>query len=557
MSLQLRHGAASQMGPKAENQDAWRIVTPESAQISSKGYLLALADGVSSCADGKLAAETTVRAVAADYYATPETWAVASALDRLLIAHNRWLQAQRRDEPLLTTLTALVLRGSRYTVAHIGDSRLYRLRQGELQQLTVDHVWDQPGMQHVLKRAVGLDEHLMVDYLEGELELADRYLLCSDGVWQPLGPQRIHELLRLHTDPQRAAQALTEAALAAGSNDNVTAVLVQVEQLPQRALDDDMAALASLPLPPRLKPGQTFEGLLIDSLIHESRASLLYRVHDEHNQTWLLKTLTAQLADDDLAQQGLLQEEWFLKRLTNHYFPDVHTPGQRQHLYYLVRFYPGETLRQRREAMGNLPVAEAALLGIRLGKALGALHRLNIVHRDIKPDNLHWGHDERLRILDFGVASCPGITDDRSGFQPGTPSYMAPELFADMPASPQSDLYAAGVSLYWLLTGHYPYGEIEPFQHPKFGDPTPASRYRPDLPLWLDNLLLKAVAREPKQRFETAEEWLLAFERADRAPLQAPRRSALLTREPLKVWQTVALSSLLLNLLLLLFLLAR
>ena len=141
MALQLSIGETSAIGPRSENQDALRVVTPAPALAASKGYLLGLADGVSQCADGGLAARATLQALALDYYSTPETWPVQHSLDRLLIAHNRWLQANGGGQPLLTTLTSLVLRWRRYTLAHIGDSRAYLWRDGQLLRLTEDHVW--------------------------------------------------------------------------------------------------------------------------------------------------------------------------------------------------------------------------------------------------------------------------------------------------------------------------------------------------------------------------------------------------------------------------------
>ena len=126
MSLQLSFAHASAIGPRAENQDALREVTPVPLLAASKGYLFAIADGVSQCADGGLAARSTLQALALDYYATPETWSVAQALERLLLAQNRWLQANGGGQPLLTTVSALVLRGRRFTLAHVGDCRVYR-----------------------------------------------------------------------------------------------------------------------------------------------------------------------------------------------------------------------------------------------------------------------------------------------------------------------------------------------------------------------------------------------------------------------------------------------
>ena len=208
MHLQLSFGEATAIGPRAENQDALRIVTPSPALAISKGSLFAIADGVSQCADGGLAARATLQALALDYYATPETWAVAQSLDRLLIAHNRWLQANGGGQPLLTTLTALVLRGRRFTLAHVGDCRAYRWHADELERLSEDHVWEQPGMQHVLKRALGLDQHLVVDYLEGELRIGDSFVLVCDGIWAVLGDHGIRSILQAESNPTAACQAL-------------------------------------------------------------------------------------------------------------------------------------------------------------------------------------------------------------------------------------------------------------------------------------------------------------------------------------------------------------
>ena len=199
-------------------------------------------------------------------------------------------------------------------------------------------------------------------------------------------------------------------------------------------------------------------------------------------------------------------------------------------------------------------MAEVVQHGVRLMKGIASLHRLEIAHRDIKPANIHVGQDGRLRILDLGVAVSAGESSNVAG-NPGTPSFMAPELFDGSVALVQHDLYAAGVTLYHLLTRKYPYGEIEPFQHPKFGEPVPPTRWRPEIPVWVENMLLKAAARDPSQRFETAEEFLLALERGASRPVRAPQRVPLMARNPLQTWKLIAALSLVANLVLLMLLL--
>lgn len=554
MALQLSLAQASASGPREENQDATRLVTPAAELAASKGYLLALADGVSQCADGGLAARASLQALALDYYATPPTWGVAQALDRLLLAQNRWLRANGGGQPLLTTLSALVLRGQRFTLAHVGDCRAYRWSDGQLHRLTQDHVWDQPGMQHVLKRALGLDEHLLVDYLEGELRPNDSFVLLSDGIWSALDERQIARVLRETPDLEDAAGTLVRMAHLAGSQDNASAVLVRIEQLGATSLGDTLAQLQQWPLPPALRSGQAFEGWQVESVLGQSRQSLLYRVLDRQQQPWLLKTLPANREQDTAAQQGLLLEEWFLRRVAGRCFPEVHPGSQRQHLYYLMREYPGQTLAQLFEQHGPLSLPQWLDIARQTLRAVGMLHRRNILHRDIKPENLHLGTDGQVRLLDFGLAYCPGLSEDGAHDLPGTPSFIAPEAFQGQGPAVQQDLYAVGVTLFYLLTGHYPYGEIEAFQHPRFGTPACAARLRPDLPEWLERNLAQAVSADPRQRFETAEQWLLLLEQGEHQP-QALRPRPLLEREPLKVWRGLALLSLLLNLILLIGLL--
>lgn len=543
--LQLRFAEFSASGPRLENQDALRLVTPVPTLAASKGYLFALADGVSQCADGGLASRSTLQALALDYYATPETWGVAQALDRLLLAQNRWLLANG----LLTTLSVLVLRGRRFTLAHVGDCRVYRALDGKFERISEDHVWEQPDMQHVLKRALGLDQYVVMDYLDGELRAGERLLLVSDGVWATLGDQRIAAILSEQDDLDAAVRTLVNAAHLSGSQDNASALLIEVDQPGSDALADTLSQLQQWPLPTLLKPGQWFEGWQIEARLGDSRQSLLYRVRDARQQRWLLKTLPQSRRDETAAGPALLLEEWFLRRVAGRFFPEVPALPDRQHLYYVMREHSGRTLAQTFAEQGPMTLPRWLSLARDLISAVGLLHRRNIVHRDIKPQNLLLEDTGELRILDFGLAFCPGLSATHGQEIPGTPSFIPPEAFDGAPPAPGFDLYAASVTLYFLLSGHYPYGEIEAFQHRRFGQPIPLSRYRPDVPHWLERHLQQALQADPEKRFETAEQWLLQLERGELATLDT-RPRPLLEREPLKVWRTVAVVSLMLNLLL-------
>ena len=562
MPLEFAVGHATRTGKRERNEDFVGLVTPEADELAARGALLAVADGVSGAGAGREAAEYTVRGLLADYYATPETWEVPQAVDRVLSAINRWIMGQgavdKSRAGMATTLSLLVLRGNRYTIGHVGDTRIYRLRNHEMTLLTQDHVWDRPDMRHVLKRAVGLDQHLIVDYADGDLLAKDRFLLCSDGVWETLGSKRIHELMMLHEEPQRAADAMVDAALETGSADNATALVARIDAVAAEGWRDMLGAYLRLPVPPRLKPGGIIDGFEVLSLIHESRATLLYKVRSATGQIAALKTLQPALTDDRVSCEGLLGEEWLAKRLVSRHFPQVVpiAAAARHHLYYVMTFHTGATLQQHLDSGKHFAVADTARIGAQIARALGALHRLSIIHRDIKPANLLQDESNELRVLDMGVALAAGVPYPELQGNPGTPSFMAPELFDNEKATAQSDLYAAGVSLYHLLTRKYPYGEVEPFQHPRFADPVPPTRYRPDIPQWLENILLRAVARDRKQRFETAEEMLLALERGEAQPISAPQRTPLVQR-PTALWQAIAAASIAINLLLIYILLVR
>jgi protein phosphatase len=553
MPLQISIGQATHIGAREHNEDFAGCVTPDASVAQTKGVLFAIADGVGGGAAGREAAEYTVRGVLSDYYATPDTWEVPFALDKILVAINRWLLAQassRRElAGMATTLSALTLRGNRFYTAHAGDTRIYRLRGAHLQQVTTDHVWDRPDMRHVLKRAVGLDQFLTVDYGDGDLAAGDVFLLASDGVWEPLGESLIRELLAQSGEAQPVAETLVETAIKRGGQDNATALVVRVLHAGEDSLNDTLAEGKILPLPPRLKPGERIDNFEVAELLHESRASVLYKVRRiDTGQIAVLKTLQPSLAGDAQSHSGLLMEEWLAKRVMSHYFPQAIplAPGERSCLYFVMSFHEGATLQQRLDQGQHFSVADVAQIAIRLAKGMSAMHRLHVIHRDIKPANLHGGADGKLRILDLGVALNPWSADDARG-NAGTPSFIAPELFSGEAANEQSDLYAAGVTLYHLLTRKYPYGEIEPFQHPRFGDPIPPTRYRPDIPQWLETILLKAVARDRVNRFETVEEMLLALEHGEMKPLTPQPSSPLLERNPLAVWQAIAAISIVIN----------
>ena len=586
MPLSISTGHSSLAGVRPRNEDFLGMIVPQGEELSNKGILAAIADGVSGHGGGREAAEYAVRGLLADYYATPDTWETTRAVDRVANAINRWVIAQGRAhtewQGMATTLTALILRGRRYTLAHAGDTRCYHVSinakgaPGVLRQLTTDHVWDRPDMQHVLTRGIGIDERLHLDFSEGDIEAGDLFLLLSDGVWESLRDDGLRDTLRIHQEPSLLAAALTQAALARGAQDNCSALVLRVEAVPAAGANDMTAAGRALPVPAKLKPGQTLDGFTILNVLAESRATLLYTARDDASaQTVVLKTLHPRLGDDAQEREAFAREEWLARRVVSRHFAQ-YVPlatGRRSQLYYVMSWHSGRTWQQMLDAGAHFSIPDTVRYGIQLLKGIGTLHRLSVLHRDIKPANIHIDSGGELRILDLGVASALVLTaaehapaaeapaQDAAAVdgsaRAGTPSFLAPELFSGSMPSAQTDLYAAAVTLFHVLTRHYPYGEIEPFQHPRFGDPAAPSRNRRDLPVWLERVLLKGVARDPAARFETAEEFVLALERGEASLLPAPVATPYAMRDPALFWRGVALTSLVVNLLLLYWMAAR
>ncbi len=561
MSFDIDVGLASARGPRAQNEDFVAARMP-AAYEEELGFIAAVADGVSRGGEGRMAAQTSVRSLVEDYFGAPPTWDTSVVLDRIISAHNSWLAAhnRRHGSAAMSTLTALALRGQTWTVAHVGDTRAYLVREGECRRLTQDHVLEHPDLKSQLTRAMGQDDAIRVDYLQGEVQRGDVFLIASDGVHGRLATARLMALVG-EGDAQAAADAVVQAALAAGTQDNATVLVVHVRGLARSRLEDVLLKSRQLPVPPRLKVGDPIDGHVVTALVADTGVHLLYQVRDVATGALrALKTLHPSRAGDPQERAMLAHEAWLASRVNERGsagFVALHEVRDASAFYLVFDWHPGQTLEQRLAQIGahGLPVSDVLAWALAATRAVGRLHRLGVVHRDIKPGNLHLGDDGQLRLLDLGVAISGNEPAEQRSLHAGTPSYMNPELWNDEPADAQSDLYALGVTLYQLLTGRLPWGDIEPYQTARLRrPPRPPSRLRPDVPMWLDHLVLKAIAFEKKQRFETAEELELALQRGASRALPAPS-APLVVRDPLLAWKVALAVSLLFNALLVYWLL--
>ena len=586
MTFSVEIGYASRTGKRSHNEDFAGALLPEPSEIR-RGCIAAVADGVSTGGRGREAAMTSVTTVVRDYFCVPDNWDTTVALDRLIATHNSWLASQNRRREQeengsgLTTLTALVLRGHTWTLAHVGDTRAYLLRDGVLTQLTTDHVRDSIQMKQVLMRALGLDDRVLVDYSQGELQIGDVFLLMTDGVHGSLKNKHIPLLIdkQPNQPAQAASEALVDAALDAGSSDNCTALVLRVNGLNTEDLLDAQRRAKQLPIPKALRVGDVLDGFVVTEAVANNGINVVYQVEKE-KQRYALKTLHELRANDAEERAMLAHEAWLSERLTQteintpvsvleknkNRFVHLHHVPDASAFYLLYEWLDGETLErlldQRREqkTVITMPVPEVLEILVQVIRGLGLLHRQGIIHRDIKPANLHRSVDGCWRILDMGVALTGKEPEAMRLLHAGTPSYINPEQWGyrqpnDEPqaADTQSDLFALGVVLYQMLTGRLPYGDVLPYQVGRYTSAkavTPPSRIRPDVPIWLDHVALKAVSLDKNQRFETAEEFLLAVERGAARPLTAPPPVPLLQRDATVIWKIGFGVSLFINVLL-------
>jgi serine/threonine protein phosphatase PrpC len=570
MRFELDTGLSSLQGKRPRNEDFAGVQAP-AAHEAERGWVAALADGVSGGGEGLMAAQTSVMSLLRDFHAVPADWDTSVALDRLLGHQNAWLAAHNRrpgadgqPREALTTLTAIALRGRRYALAHVGDSRAWLLRDGQCLLLTQDHRMERRDFAG-LTRALGLDDALRLDHSAGELKVGDRLLLTSDGVHGTLRSRQIADLLRTTPGAQAAADALTQAALAAGSHDNASALVLDVKDLADPGLNDLAALGRTLPSPGPLGVGAMLDGYQVTAVVADNGVHRLLQAREvATGRLVALKMLRPGRADDPEERAMLAHEIWLGLRLAEaprhrrrgggeSGFVRVHPPADgATHFYAVFDWHGGHTLEQLL-AKGPLDTAQALALASTVARSLSLLHAAGVVHRDIKPANLHLGEDGQWRVLDLGVALSARAPAASHELHAGTPSYINPEQWQDPPAPADagSDLFALGVTLYQALTRRLPYGEIEPYQLGRYKrEPASVSRLQPSVPMPMDRLVMRAVAREARLRFETADEFLLALERLAARDQPAPGRLPKPPRDAVNLWQIGLGLSVLLNLLL-------
>lgn len=521
-SLKIKAAQISHIGPKSTNDDAVGVHLPQGHGMSSHTAAAAIADGLSSAEGGRIAAETSVTNFLSDFFATPTSWSVKTAGSKVIAALNRWLHGQgqhyqHHHQGYLTTFTALIIRGTTGHAFHVGDSRLWRLRDEEWECLTKDHaLTTRHGNQ--LTRALGMDWRVDVDYLEFDVQIGDIYLLSTDGIHQFIPDKELKAIISTRSETLEArCEELLACAESHHSDDNRSCQLLEIIDLPA-SNGHDLLLQKLPPLPPELTIGDYLDDYLIEAEIQINARSHVYKVKDKRDQqSYLLKTPSPNLVDDADALQAFQREEWIGQRF---HHPDIvktyASTRPHRYLYLIQEYLAGQSLRDWRKQNPDAPVQTIINFAKPAIKALRALHRRETLHQDVKPDNLFLTTSGHIKLIDFGSATVGSLSESLS-LRAGAAEYAAPEYALGISRDGRADQFSLAVTLYELLTGHYPYGAHykeaktpSDFRKLRY---TSACQYNPHIPLWVDAALAQALNLNPEHRYSELSEFLIDLER--------------------------------------------
>ena len=553
-ALRISLGQHSDKGKKPLNQDFHGGYVPKDDQLASKGIALAIADGISSSDVAHIASESAVSGFLEDYYATTDTWSVKTAVERVLGATNSWLYSQTRqnrydeqDQGYVCTFSALVLKGMSAHVFHIGDSRVYRIGSTDIEQLTEDHRVRISTNRSYLARALGIHHRLDVDYRKTLLNKGDVYVLATDGVYEFIAISAFADRLRVtDADLPQIARDMVSTALSNGSDDNLTVQIVRIDQLPELESSDFLSMIDTLPCPPTLQPGMMLDGLkILSELRISSRSHTFLAENTATGKKVVIKAPSVGMRDDRAYLERFLIEDWVARRVDNpHIVKPCHTPMPRSAIYVATEYLEGKSLTQwiRENLLPDLDAFRNIMQ--QLARGLQGLHRQEMLHQDLKPDNILISPDGKLTIIDFGAARVAGLEEAQTGLPQinllGAAQYAAPEYFIGEIGSPSSDQFSLGVIAYQILTGRLPYGDAVPrvrstkaIQALRY---IAASELNSDIPNWMDAAIKRAVNPTPENRYPQISEFIhdLLHPNSDYI---TQKSLPILQRNPLRFWQ--------------------
>jgi serine/threonine protein phosphatase PrpC len=553
--IETTAGQATLTGPKDSNDDASTVHVPSDEHlITHKGIVAVIADGVSSADASAEAANLCTKRFVDDYYASPDIWTTKQSGQNVLTTINRELynrgKAYRNAEKgFVCTLSVVIFKSHTAHIFHIGDTRIYRLRDGRLEQLTTDHNLQVNAETSYLSRAMGLDSQALIDYSTADLHEGDLFFLTTDGLHDHVDEPRVITLLASNRDDiQKGCDMLVQEAYDTNSKDNITCVTLRIDKLPENSREEIDHRLTQLPFPPPLKKGQVLDGYRVLDELHATSRSQVYSVEDvDSGEKFAMKTPSPNYEDDDAYIERFIMESWIGARIDCANVARVMEQQRpRSCLYYLSEFVEGMPLSRWEEENHHPQVQPVRKIAQQVVKGLRAFHRKEILHQDLKPDNILIDKHGRVKIVDFGSCRVSGFEEICGPIERdlilGTVDYSAPEYQLRLPAGTWSDLFSLGCITYFLLTGEHPYGQpfakckkLADFQKLKY---RPSYHFNPDIPVWVDGALEKAVKVTPEERYEAHSKFMADLNQPN-PDFVDKNRIPIMQRNPVLFWKTM------------------
>ena len=550
--LAVSLGQATSPGPKRVNDDFHGALLPDGTARALKGMVFAVADGISTSKLSREAAQTAVKSLMSDYMATPESWTVKTAISRIVSATNSWLHAQSNlagigdaDYGYVCTLSALILKGGTAHIFHVGDSRVWHLSGTGLVALTKDHRVCLDTGTEVLSRALGADMHVEIDYITRPVCVGDVFLLSTDGLHEHWNEGRLAEQIGQGANLDEVARDIVDAT-APVSDDNLTLQIVRVDSLPAETGPELTPGALARPIPAHLAAGRQIDGYTIVKEIHVNHRSQLFLAETAAGERVALKVPTGTLRDDEAALRRFMCEEWIARRISNpHVMSAPPGNGTRSGLYTVTEFLEGKTLRQWMHDTPDPDFCRRRDIIGQIIRGLRAFHRREMLHQDLRPENIMIDAGGGVKLIDFGSVYVAGVQEYGPRHQTaeilGTAQYTAPEYFTGEPVSWRSDQFSLGVLAYELFTGDLPYGaEVAKITT---GRQRRRLRYvsaAEKVPVWLDHALRKAVHPDPARRYDALSEFETDLKTPNNAflnPTQPHRHE----QDAVRFWQTLSL----------------
>lgn len=554
--LKITTGQQSNKGRKEINQDFHGICTPKEPLLSSKGIAIALADGISSSDVSQIASKAAVTGFLEDYYCTSESWSVKTSVQRVLLSTNSWLHAQTRqsqyrfeskDRGYVCTFSAMVIKSTTAHIFHIGDTRIYRLSDDRLEQLTEDHRLWVTREKSYLSRALGMNEHIEIDYHTLQLEVGDIFILATDGIYEFTNEKFITETIKNYkNDLDKAAQVILDEALQQDSTDNLTIQIVRIEQLPLQDAGEIYQQLTQLPFPPHLEARMTFDGYQIIREVYASSRSHVYLALDTEIKTQvIIKTPSVDLRDNVDYLERFLMEEWIARRIDNaHVLKPCLQTRKRHYLYIVAEFIEGQTLAQWMLDNPKPDVESVRTIIEQIARGLQAFHRQEMLHQDLRPNNIMIDQTGTAKIIDFGSTRVAGLMDITSPLERhdirGTAQYTAPEYFVGEGGTIRSDIFSLGVIAYQMLSGRLPYGVEVAKVRTKLAQRkltyTSILNDGEKIPAWVDEAVKKAVHPDPYKRYGELSEFIYDLRHPNKVFINKSR-PPLIEQNPVLFWK--------------------